>query len=187
MPGSSRGALQSPPRYPSTGTVLGALRMLHANRGARLARCPSAGGISRLKEKIKKKEGEKQLKSARCRSGRQVPAQRDGRGSLTVVAAVSPVVGHGAPPAGSVRPGCRSAVRAAGLSGAFIGSRQLHALLRGRRKGWGARAGAEGDRARGRRERAPYNPRPRSRAGPGPVRPGSAGSAPARLEATRGG
>lgn len=98
MPGSSRGALQSPPRYPSTGTVLGALRMLHANRGARLARCPSAGGISRLKEKIKKKEGEKQIKSARCRSGRQVPAQRDGRGSLTVVAAVSPVVGHGAPP-----------------------------------------------------------------------------------------
>ncbi|XP_072183591.1 uncharacterized protein [Excalfactoria chinensis] len=42
-----------------------------------------------------------------------------------------------------------------GLSGAFIGSRELHALLRGQRKGWGARAGAEGDFGRGRRERGP--------------------------------
>lgn len=40
------------------------------------------------------------------------------------------------------------------LSGAFIGSRQLHALLpaaggRGGERGWGARAGAEGDSAGG--------------------------------------
>lgn len=62
-----------------------------------------------------------------------------------------------------------------GLSGAFIGSRELHALLRGRRKGWGARAGAEGDFARGRRERSPLITRDPPAAEPRRARPGTKG------------
>lgn len=90
--------------------------------------------------------------------------------TLTVVAVVPPVMGHGAP-ARLRRLSQRRGL--GGLSGAFIGSRELHALLRGRRKGWGARAGAEGDFARGRRERGPLITRDPPAAEPRRARPGA--------------
>lgn len=119
--------------------------MLQANRAARLPRCSGAGGISRLKEKKEEKNPPKPPRKRKappeltpaagrgsvrgaagtsrallpgtCRQVSRTAPRRTAPGrALTVLAAVSPVVGHGARP-GCVRGGCRSAVAPARSQG----------------------------------------------------------------------
>lgn len=148
--------------------------MLQANRAARLPRCSGAGGISRLKEK---KEEKNPPKPPRKRKAPPELTPAAGRGSVRGAAGTSRAllpgtcrqVSRAAPrraghsPSWLPYPQWWDMVRGPAASAEAVAApwprRALRGFYRlpptpcpsprGRRKGWGARAGAEGDSAGG--------------------------------------